>query len=317
MGKTVSDSFERQLKQLVQAHKRCNGCRQKKRVDSWRKRNPTGIQVFRNNSGESVPPYSVMEVESVEYSSGRQVLVIKKPTGDASKPHVFNTARTVPAGDKGLWAWGTIKVAVTGTPSAGDNWGVTSSSWVLSSGGDPLMKMCGLLSTGYAMAQPYTENCACGAGALEIVTTSGGTPATYASYSFGNVLYELTFDSQTYSDGDTLTIVGSLTYTSGPAPSTDYVSLSSALVNPTGLGGDYIEDVTVATTDATTSATTGNQIQERKQVSPTVGVADTITITLDYTAAATGTNACNGYSRVMRVGGFSYGGLAYLRTLVC
>lgn len=151
MGKLISDEFERQLKAAVRWWKGQEAYSVHLDIPI---RDATEIRVFRNNSGETVPAYAVMEVEDSEEDDGRNILVIKKPTGDATKPHVINGPRDVSSGKRGQWVWGTCKVKVSGTPSAGDEWGVTSSSWVLSSGGDAMFRMMGLLETGFAMGQP-------------------------------------------------------------------------------------------------------------------------------------------------------------------
>lgn len=151
MGKVLSDGFEKQIRDVIKWWRRQE---QYSSDLNHEIREPQELRVFRNNSGETVPAWAIMEVEDVEIGSGRSVVVIKKPTGDASKPHVVNGPREVATSGKGRWEWGTVRVAVTGTPTAGDEWGVSSSSWVLSSSGDPVMRMIGLLETGYAMGQP-------------------------------------------------------------------------------------------------------------------------------------------------------------------
>ncbi len=175
MGKVLSDGFEKQLRDVV---KWWRGQSQFSSNLNTETREPQEINVFRNNSGEEVPAYAIMEVEDVEVGNGRNVLVIKKPTGDASKPHVVNGPRAVATAKKGRWQWGTVKVAVTGTPTAGAEWGVSSGSWVLSSGGSAIMRMMGELATGFAMGQPLgggSGSAICLASANAAFTTASST----------------------------------------------------------------------------------------------------------------------------------------------
>jgi len=151
MGKTLSDEFERQIRDVVKWVKSQPSYKNNITTSTVA---PTELNVFRNNSGETAPAYAVMEVEDSEVLAGRNVLVIKKPTGDSSKPHVINGPRPVSDGERGRWFWGTTKVAITGTPTTGAEFGVTSGDWTASSGGSPIIRMMGELETGYGIGSP-------------------------------------------------------------------------------------------------------------------------------------------------------------------
>lgn len=153
-GKQLSQAFEDQLRDVVRWVKSQPNYKGGRGMPMTE---PETWNVFRNNSGEEVPPFAIMEVSDVEVSSGRNRLIIVKPTGNNEKPHVVNGPRPVPDGKPGKWSWGTVKVAVDGTPTAGDQWGVSADSWKLSAAGgeeEPVMVMHGLLQSGFAMATP-------------------------------------------------------------------------------------------------------------------------------------------------------------------
>lgn len=323
--KTISTQLETQIKDVIRHYKKCNGCTKRKLVTLGQPaREPAKQRIFRNDSGETVPPFAVMEATDVDVINGRDVIIIDKPSGDASKPHVFNAARSVASNSFGKWNWGTLKCAVTGTPTVGDLWGVSSGSWLLSSSGDPLVKMLGLLDTGFAMSQPFRESCPCGAGLVSLYETAGsGIPVSYKTTTSGSVKYELTFDSSTYSNGDQITVEFGITYLSSPVPSSiemNLTSTSSPLPPIISSNRPFTLVSSINSTNATTTLNTTSQFRlSRTQSSPSVGVKYTIDAVLDYTtdwSSVAESLECNGWLNYI-VGGIGGGSGVFMAWEQC
>lgn len=94
---------------------------------------------FQNDEPEEIPPFGCMKVTGATEVNGRAFVVVAKPDGDGG-PFLFNNWRTVPASGsdnpRGVAYTGVVKVAYSsGTPAAGEMWGVDSDSWLLTSDG--------------------------------------------------------------------------------------------------------------------------------------------------------------------------------------
>ena len=88
---------------------------------------------FRNSSGETVPPYGVLQITGVETKNGRQILVVTKPAGGTL--YAVNGPSAVDAGRYGTCTTDVRFIAAydtgDGTPSSGAEWGPKSGQWTL------------------------------------------------------------------------------------------------------------------------------------------------------------------------------------------
>lgn len=90
-----------------------------------------------NNSGETCPPFSAVEVSDVDLKFGRIVLVGIKPTATAGKSIIFNFRESVPDQENGVYQPGPIVRARfgSGTGAVGGNYSVAASDWELAGSG--------------------------------------------------------------------------------------------------------------------------------------------------------------------------------------
>lgn len=156
--------------------------------------------------------------------------------------------------------------------------------------------------------------CDCGVGDVAFFDAPGGSAATSDTFTAGTITFVLSVDSSSYSDGDTLTITASLTYSSDPVPASTTIWMQSSSTSTRALGdgptNKFLYDHSIATSDATTSNSTSTYLDELKLVNPVAGVADTLTVTTDYTLNwPSSTLECNGWAAYIAGGvynGFSY-----------
>lgn len=92
---------------------------------------------FKNNSGETIPPFSIMQVDEWTESNDRDYFRVRKPDGNG-KTYLFNGPINVAEGHDG---WGSRAVGIQasynisdGTPVVNQEWGPVSGSWLLGSG---------------------------------------------------------------------------------------------------------------------------------------------------------------------------------------
>lgn len=95
---------------------------------------------FRNDSAETVPAFGVMRVTDVELGDyGGELYVVGKPAkANWQDMLLVNGGRAVASGDfgEGRHAWEPGGVAVeTGTPAAGEDWGIPDDGWKLVAAG--------------------------------------------------------------------------------------------------------------------------------------------------------------------------------------
>lgn len=101
---------------------------------------------FRNNSGEQIPPYGCMEIETSEALDADLCFVVKKPTaakiryGDSSS-FIFNGGEYVPSGARGEGyfpsprVYGLVLTATTATVDEFKHWlAPVSGQWYLDKG---------------------------------------------------------------------------------------------------------------------------------------------------------------------------------------
>lgn len=99
---------------------------------------PLGIPVaFRNDSGETIPPYGIIKITNTVKQNGIYLLKGEKPDAWGSQySHYVNGPAEVADGDEGRCYVPTSPVWAaydTGdTPAVGEPWGPTSGSWELS-----------------------------------------------------------------------------------------------------------------------------------------------------------------------------------------
>ena len=88
--------------------------------------------VFRNDSGEEMPPYACFKVDGAELDNKRYVVIARK-TNDTGGPFLFNGDRKVEAGSYGVAQLGVVRAAYSGGIEPGKNelWGPGGSSWEL------------------------------------------------------------------------------------------------------------------------------------------------------------------------------------------
>lgn len=92
---------------------------------------------FRNDSGETVPPYAVMRVTGTETVHGQTILTIGKPDGSNQNWYAINGPGQIAANSIAgctLSPSAIIRVE-SGTPSNGDEWGPSSGNWGIGSSG--------------------------------------------------------------------------------------------------------------------------------------------------------------------------------------
>lgn len=93
--------------------------------------------IVRNDSGEAIPSFGVMQVSGAEAENGTSVVTVVKPTG-ASGQYLLNGPHAIPASapnnyGKGWRAFGLRAQydSADGTPALGESWGPESGSWKL------------------------------------------------------------------------------------------------------------------------------------------------------------------------------------------
>lgn len=92
---------------------------------------------FRNDSGETIPPFAVLRITGVVTIEGRAVLTVAKPNADGGTFYAVNGAVSVVSGGYGSCTRDAPCMAACDdsvTPSVGEEWGVMSASWELQRG---------------------------------------------------------------------------------------------------------------------------------------------------------------------------------------
>jgi len=138
--------------------------------------------------------------------------------------------------------------------------------------------------------------CDCGVGNIEIRDTPFGTPTASQTVTVGSYTMTCTFDSATYADGDRITVQLSMTFNSGPVPTSTQIAMQSSPNTSFNVLWPMIYDCSLFSSDASTSDSSGSSIRERHTYSPTLGVAETITLEIDYTKNwPNAQRECDGY----------------------
>ena len=93
---------------------------------------PTPL-VFRNDSGEAIPPYACMQVVDTYEDGPRNILIVQKPSDEFAEngPYVFNRHREVLEGEFGTCDDGTEVHAISEVPTAdsGTRFGPQKDEW--------------------------------------------------------------------------------------------------------------------------------------------------------------------------------------------
>lgn len=88
-----------------------------------------------NASGEEIPAYAVVEVDSVSNFGEDTLYEVKKPTTGATERYLINSPASVPVGGYGAATnQYPVDALVDGSPTIGDEIGPSSSSWELGTG---------------------------------------------------------------------------------------------------------------------------------------------------------------------------------------
>lgn len=89
---------------------------------------------FRNDSGETIPPFGVMRPSDIVEREGRWVFKVVKPDTTFSRRYLINGPTAVPIDGYGMAADGSYPVLAlreNETVECADGWGVQPSSWKL------------------------------------------------------------------------------------------------------------------------------------------------------------------------------------------
>lgn len=96
---------------------------------------------FRNDSGETIPPYAVMKHVSTEKVDHEPLLIMDKPSGELHRLWYINGPASVRDGDFGLCHHNMGEdylenpVLVSGSPTVGKQYGPSPSQWYIAAGG--------------------------------------------------------------------------------------------------------------------------------------------------------------------------------------
>lgn len=93
-------------------------------------------KIFRNNSGETIPPFSVMRITGAENFNGAIRFIVAKPNTDFQNDYLINGPEAIRSTKDGR---GTTLAQAhyvayrsgSGTPAYGEEWGAKTAQWTL------------------------------------------------------------------------------------------------------------------------------------------------------------------------------------------
>lgn len=141
---------------------------------------------YRNDSGETVPPFSIMAVSGVIDSASRATLTCEKPDSESTM-YVSNGPFAVANGSYGDCCITPHRIVnFTGTLSAGQRCNPKSNDWVVQEDSSGIFAVIGIVDSARSLALIYFDQIASG-GLKLIKAPSGGIPGRVGTLLGGEI----------------------------------------------------------------------------------------------------------------------------------
>lgn len=183
-------------------------------------------QYFRNDSGETVPPFAVLRVTGTTVNNSMPAITCAKPNATSYNFYFVNGPFAVRNGKFGQGTYGPHVVArydTAATPTLDAEWGPQSGSWFLSTAGS------GFRIVGEISATKFTDS-----GLLEAIQVPSSAAASQPDWAVLNQ------PSITISSGTMTTITWSGDFDSGSA---DLEADAAAETIELGVNGSYLNEL--------------------------------------------------------------------------